>query len=165
MTEQRETTVMVGDFAGEGITGRSRHSSSASVATSSCETRDELIAERQTILRQTMLTELMVAALVVKTSLDKPRKRRVNTLKAQTRHERIKEITRELAEISTAKEKVKDREKLDIALCEMAVLDQLAESQTQLVSPPTTTTLVNPPALPLPIFNGETVAWGSWKTA
>ncbi|KAK4028876.1 hypothetical protein OUZ56_021895 [Daphnia magna] len=70
-TEQRETTVMVGDSAEEGMTGRNRHSSNASATTSSCETRDELIAERHT-----SMTELMGAALVVKTSLDKPRERR-----------------------------------------------------------------------------------------
>ncbi|XP_045035171.1 uncharacterized protein LOC123475973 [Daphnia magna] len=47
----------------------------------------------------------------------------------------------------------------------MAVLDQLAESQTQVVSAPMTTTMVNRPALPLPMFNGEIAAWGSWKAA
>lgn len=66
--------------------------------------------------RCTLLTELMGAALVVNTSLDKPRERRVNILKAQTRHEIIKEITRKLAEISTAEKRVRDREQLDIAL-------------------------------------------------
>ncbi|KAK4021392.1 hypothetical protein OUZ56_003308 [Daphnia magna] len=157
-TKQRETTGTVGDSIEEGATARSRHSSSASAATTSCETRDELTAERYTLL-----TELMGAALVVKSSRDKGG-RRVNKLKTQTRHERIKEITRKLAEISTAEERVNDREQLDIALSEMVVLDQLVESQKR-DSAPTNTTLVNRPALPLPVFNGEIAAWGSWKAA
>ncbi|KAK4027774.1 hypothetical protein OUZ56_016821 [Daphnia magna] len=157
-TEQRETTGTMGNSMEEGATARSRTSSSTSAATTSCETRDELTAERYTLL-----TKLMGAALVVKSSRDKG-ERRVNTLKAQTRHERIEEITRKLAEISTAEERVSDHEQLDIALGEMVVLDQLAESQKR-DSAPTTTTLVNCLALPLPVFNGEIAAWGSWKAA
>ncbi|KZS19909.1 Uncharacterized protein APZ42_013539 [Daphnia magna] len=148
----------VGDSMEEGTTARTRHSSSASASTTSCETRDELTAERYTLL-----TELMGAALVVKTSRDKG-ERRVNTLKAQTRHERIKEITRNLAEISIAEERVNDREKLDVMLSEMVVLNQLAESQKR-VPVPATTALVNRPELSLPMFNGEIAAWGSWKAA
>lgn len=105
----------------------------------------------------------MGSAFVVKTSLDKQRGKRVNQLKAQTRHERIKEITWKLAEILTAEERIRDRKQLNIALCEMAVFDHLVESQTQVVSPPTTMTLVNRPALPLPMFHGEIAAWESWK--
>ncbi|KZS03836.1 Uncharacterized protein APZ42_033343 [Daphnia magna] len=154
VTEQGETPE-TGEDSSEGtVTARSRHSSNASVINISCDTRDDLTAERDTLMG-----ELMGAGHIVRTSKDK-KERRVNTLKAQSRHDRIVELTRKLAGISTADERTSDREQLDVALSEIAVLEQLAEPPKRDPTP-TTTTLVNRPALPLPVFSGDIAAWES----